>query len=233
MAKRPIFIPNTDPAALVDAVPVAFTWHPGFSPAQKKKNMRGLHFAAKKCGLSPLLEVSTKSDAALGRRLSAFNLRVLHPEHGAIPLEAAYQGSKVFTDGGPYTDLYRQSAWAAKTDARLRASGALTGFTYCGKTWALEPKTAFYDWLYLSAMQHQADDADALCEYAGFTDIEFNPAPKKSVNCQAHACALLVSLLKSGRLQKALHSPQDFLAVLGGAQQAAPNRANLLQASTI
>lgn len=218
MAERPVFIPAENPRRLVEEVTVAFDWAPGFSAAQKKKNVDALHQAAEREGLHPLLEVSTKSGALLGTRLSAFNLKI-KPDTGdvgdvdAISLEAAYQGSKVFAGGGPYKDIYGKCAKDAKQDPRIRESGGLYAFDYFGEAWPSHPKTAFYDWLYVSALRpHQAYLKEKICHYAGFTDIEFNP--KKSINCQAHACALFVSLLKLDLLEQALRSRDDFIRMV-------------------
>ncbi len=205
MAERPVFIPSSKPEHLVREVLVDFEWNPGFASQQKKKNVAALHESAKKKGLSPLLEVSTKADQPLGKRLSAFNLKI-KTDIGEINLEVAYQGSKVFERGGPYKDIYEKNA---KQDPRIKNSGALSGFDYFGQAWSLQPKTAFYDWLYLSALRPHQEFLTRLYSYKGFTDIEFNP--KKSINCQAHACALLVSLLKSNLLDAALASKRDFI----------------------
>ncbi len=162
-------------------------------------------------GLFPLLEVSTKSEEKLGQRLSAFNLKV-STTIGDISIESAYQGSKVFKAGGPFTDIYGMDSRSAKQDERLKNSGPLLGFDYFGQKWPLIPKTAFYDWLYLSALEPHQEFLKRLFDYKGFTDIEFNP--DKSINCQARTCALLVSLLKLGALNDALRSQGDFIAVV-------------------
>src|SRR5687767_1253973 len=122
MARRPIFIPTPERSDLVKIVPVDLTWHPGFALVQKRKNVRALHDAAARLGYSPILEISTKSDEKLGQHLSAFYLKV-PSSRGPLPLESAYQGSKVFERGGPYVDLYTVDVRSAKRDARLRASG--------------------------------------------------------------------------------------------------------------
>lgn len=196
---------------LVEEIPVSFAWNPGFAPVQKKKNVVALHDAAQAKGLFPLLEVSTKSEERLGQRLSAFNLKV-GTEIGEISIESAYQGSKVFKQGGPYTDIYRMDSWSAKKDERLRNSGALVGFDFFGQKWPLIPKTAFYDWLYLSALEPHQEFLKRLFLYDGFTDIEFNP--EKSINCQARTCALLVSLIKLDALNAALRSQADFISIV-------------------
>lgn len=211
MASRPVFIALGEPAHLVGEVPIEFSWNPGFAPIQKKKNVIALHEAALKKGMMPLLEVSTKSEEKLGQRLSAFNLKISTPI-GDISIESAYQGSKVFKDGGPYADIYEMNSWDAKKDSRLKDSGPLTGFDFFGEKWPLIPKTAFYDWLYLSALKPHQDFLKRLFNYQGFTDIEFNP--EKSINCQARTCALLVSLIKLDALNAALRSQSDFISMV-------------------
>jgi hypothetical protein len=211
MANRPIFIPISTPEHLVDEIQIDFKWNPGFSPVQKKKNVTALHEAAKLKGFSPLLEVSTKSEELLGQRLSAFSLKI-ESKIGEISIESAFQGSKVFEKGGPYKDIYEKDSFGAKKDERLRQSGQLIGFNYFGKEWPLVPKTGFYDWLYLSALQPHQNYLTRLFKYKGFTDIEFNP--DRSINCQARTCALLVSLLKLGLLDEAMTSQDSFIAMV-------------------
>src|SRR5437867_253662 len=114
MAERPIFVPSPAPLELVTEVPLRIIWNPGFAPVQKKKNIKALHEAAAVAGYSPVLEVSTKSEEKVGERLSAFNLVVKTQGAGDVPLECAFQGSKVFERGGPYTDLYGKGARPAR-----------------------------------------------------------------------------------------------------------------------
>ncbi len=209
MANRPVFIPLYKPEHLVDEVPINFQWNSGFAEVQKKKNIVALHDVAKSEGLFPLLEVSTKSDEKLGQRLSAFNLKI-DSKIGQITIESAFQGSKVFKNGGPYTDIYKKDSRDAKRDERLKQSGDLIGFNYFGQEWPLIPKTAFYDWLFLTALQPHQEYLKRLFEYKGFTDIEFNP--EKSINCQARTCALLLSLLKLELLNEVLESQDSFIS---------------------
>ena len=212
MAERPIFIPWTIEHRLVKEVSFDFQWNPGFAPVQKKKNITALHEAAAADGYSPLLEFSTKSEELLGQRLSAFSLKVTAQEFGEIPLECAFQGSKVFERGGPFTDLYTAEPRAAKKDPRIRTSGCLVEFRYNGVTFPLKPKTAFYDWLYITALSPHHKYLQCLEEYAGFTDIEFNPS--KSVNCQARSCAMLAAMIKKDILQSSIQSPAAFITAV-------------------
>jgi hypothetical protein len=211
MANRPVFVPVYKADHLVKEFSFEFRWNPGFAPVQKKKNVVALHKAAKEKGLFPLLEVSSKSEEVLGQRLSAFSLKI-ETEIGPISIESAFQGSKVFERGGPYTDLYKKDSREAKKDERIRTSGKLVCFNYFGTKWPLIPKTAFYDWLYLTALKPHQEYLKILFGFKGFTDIEFNP--EKSINCQARTCALLVSLLKLNALENALSSQEQFIDIV-------------------
>ena len=53
-------------------------------------------------------------------------------------------------------------------------------------------------------------------DYAGLTDIEFNP--HRSINCQARSAALFLNLMKRGELDEVLQSPSDFTRVLSNSQ---------------
>ena len=215
MAKRPIFVPKTSGKIFVARVPVEFTWYAGMSIIQKQKSIRSLHDAAGNSrGIHRILEISSKSESALGVNLSAFNLKLEGPNSVPTPVEALFQGSKVFSRGGPYVDLYAKTPKEAKRDERLVKSGRLTAFCYAGFDWPLTPETAFYDWLYLSALKQNPNLADELFQFDGFTDIEFNPS--KSINCQAASAALHVSLTRRQLLEAALASPEEFLRILAG-----------------
>jgi hypothetical protein len=212
VTERPIFIPARDAPGYVREISFNIPWASGFASVQKKKNIKALHEAAERKGFSPLLEVSTKSDVIAGQHLSAFHLMV-QCEQGDIPLECAFQGSKVFERGGPYIDLYEVDARTAKRDPRLQESGRLIRFEFDGRVFPLLPKTVFYDWLYLTAIYpHRLWLRDRLTDkvnYAGFTDIEFNPS--KSINCQARSCALFVALMQKDMLESVIKSPEIFI----------------------
>ncbi len=221
MAERPIFLPCVTGNQLVEEVSFDFTWNPGFAPVQKKKNIAALHASAAARGFSPLLEISTKSEERLGQRLSAFSLKVTHRELGPIPLECAFQGSKVFEHGGPFTDLYLAPPRAAKKDSRIRESGRIIEFRFDRISFPVDPKTAFYDWLYISALFPHREYLRRLEDYAGFTDIEFNPT--KSINCQARSCATLVAMMKRNILESAIQSPDNFVLTLRPVPRAQAN----------
>lgn len=213
MATRPIFLANQKDIPGANQKNIDFKWHPGMSKSQKQKSIAELHLSAKQLGYDHLLEISSKSENKLGVELSAFNLLITTKKNNAVfTVETAFQGSKVFTRGGPYKDLFGIDSLAAKRDIRLKDSGSLKFFDFFGVTFPLEPRTFFYDWVYINALAQNKCFADEITAFNGFTDIEFNP--NKSINCQAHSAALFVSLVKSNLLNEALMSPENFLAIL-------------------
>lgn len=212
MADRPVFIPRHDANRLVEEKSFSFTWNPGLAPSQKMKNVTALHASAAEAGYTPLLEVSSKSEHEIGRRLSAFNLKIEIEDDFIIPLECAFQGSKIFERGGPFTDIFSMPPKEAKRDSRLTESGKLIGFQFEGREFPLIPKTGFYDWIYIKSLFPYREWLDRLSRYVGFTDIEFNP--ERSINCQARSCATFVALKSRGILDECVRSPEFFIATL-------------------
>ena len=227
MAKRPIFTPNLNEFPYVDAIDIEFKWHPGFAKSQMQKSIASLHKAAKKLKeISPILEISGKSASDLGSSLSAFNLSLKTLKGHTMSVECAYQGSKVFENGGPYHDLYSVSSREAKIDDRLRNSGDLIAFNFCGEDFPTEPKTAFYDWLYMNALsQREIDLVKKLEGFQGFSDIVFNP--NRSLNCQARAAALFVALSKKDLINEQILQDKDrYLALITGKAQLPPTESS-------
>lgn len=192
MAQRPFFYSRDGYIRQAD---VDFTWYSGFAVSQKQKSIMSMHEAIKREGYIPL-EVSTKSQDELGRKLSAFNLKL-----DGHYLENIFQSSKVFVEGGPYTDLLEVEPKTAKRDERLKSSGSLVCFRYKEADWPLLPRTAFYDYIYYCAAREtlSEEDLSKLRKYTAFTDIEFNP--NKSMNTQARSIAIVRLILdKYGEL---------------------------------
>ena len=209
MAVRPIFIATNDDK-LVEEKMIDFKFYNGFSVTQKAKSINSLHESAKALGYDKILEVSTKSGSEIGWALSAFNLMVDFNGDEKISVECAFQGSKVFEGDIQYTDLYHTDSLSAKKDERLRSSGNIIGFSFEGEFWENEPKTAFYDWIYINALYRNYPDlVSELMEYEVFSDIEFNP--KRSINCQARTCAILTSLVRRGIVESVLESRERFV----------------------
>lgn len=191
-----------------------FSWHPGMAKSQKQKSIKELHATASACGISPVLEISSKSEELLGVALSAFNLLITTKKRNLVfSVETAFQGSKIFERGGPYKDLIGLESHAAKKDIRLKESGNLVGFEFFGEKFPLIPRTYFYDWIYINALQQNDELAVQITRYQGFSDIEFNP--NRSINCQAYSAALYLSLLRNEMLSEALTTPKRFLEITG------------------
>jgi len=213
MANRPVFFPITNgdfPGVVVRDM--SFEWFAGMAKSQKQKSIASLHDAVAKQDLGQCLEVSSKSTDPVGNELSAFMLTITTRRMGTtFTVENAFQSSKVFEFGGPYSDLLSVSPLDAKKDPRLVESGALINFSFFGQQFSANPKTHFYDWLYINALKQNTALAEKSSLFQGFTDIEFNP--NRSLNCQANALALFHSLRSFKQLDDALESPEAFLKV--------------------
>ena len=212
MVKRPVFIPSSNPNKLVDVEMVNFTYHSGFAVSQKQKSINSLHQAiSEKFGFTDILEISSKSEIELGVQLSAFNLMITTKTKAkTFSVESAFQSSKVFEGNIQYLDLLEKSSREAKKDDRIKSSGKVIGFNFYNQFWETTPLTAFYDWLYVNALNNKPEYHDELLKYQAFTDIEFNP--EKSINCQAQSVALFCSLYHRNMLDEV--KSQEFFLTL-------------------
>lgn len=208
MAVRPVYMTYGE-FPYIKIYQTDFTWNGGFAPSQKHKNITAIHsvFNSHFPHLK-VLEISSKSMQAGGADLSAFSLLKYVPSLGkGVPVENVFQAGKVFENSGPFVDLLTASPRDAKRDERLRSSGSLIGFRFEETAFPTEPKTLFYDYIYTNALLENPDLAQIVLSYDAFTDIEFNPS--KSINCQAKAAALFVSLSSLG-LQDSIKDYQTF-----------------------
>ena len=197
---------------MVSTVLVDFEWFPGMALSQAQKSVESLHAAARHAlGTDKILEISSKSKQEIGVKLSAFNLMIKTVKHEQkFSVECAYQASKVFERGGPFLDLLEKTSLEAKRDPRLNENGRMTKFVFFKQTWPLEPRTAFYDWLYMNALHKHAEFVEEVLRYQAFTDIAFNP--ERSINCQAYAAALYASLVRRNMLSTTfLQDQQRYL----------------------
>lgn len=203
-AERPIFIPKKDGIGFIEKK-IKFDWHMGMSAEVRRRSVKSLHENAKKEGITKILEASSKSENPIGIALSAFQLKNIN----GYPVENLFQSGKVFENGGPFRDLITVTPREAKKDERLRNSGKLIKFLFNGKEFPLEPKTLFYDWLYLNVLfsdrnlglreQFFEENFDA------FSDIEYNP--EKSFSCQARTLSICVSLYENKSVKEFIDDP--------------------------
>ena len=212
MAVRPVFVVSMDNRYCVRN-DVEFEFFSGFSDKQKRRSIASLHqeYLRRNMG-KKVLEISSKSQEELGVKLSAFNLMIKTKSGKEFSVESAFQASKVFEKGGPYKDLLDEPSIKAKRDERLKNSGRIIAFQIDGKTFETEPKTYFYNWLYINTLHLHGELTEQLVGYDAFTDIAFNP--QKSINCQAEAAAIYVSLAKQGLLHEALKDKNSFREIV-------------------
>lgn len=201
-ATRLVFIPKREGNTLVEVKEVTFDWHKGMSFQVRQRSLDSLHQKIQEQGIAQKpLEISSKSFNELGVKLSAFNLQGTIPNKNAhFTVETIFQASKVFKNdpNSPYRDILTKTSREAKQDERLKDK-PLSHFDYFGLIWGLEPKTAFYDWVYINVLENYNKHlAEQLSYFDSFTDIEFNH--KKSINCQAYTIALYKALEWHGGL---------------------------------
>ena len=209
MTSRPAFFPSAGVVGVDDGQVFDFVWNPGFAFQQKQKNVRALHEAIRDMvpGCRPL-EVSSKSQNEIGVRLSAFNLSIPY-EGGRASVESVFQASKVFEGGGPFPEFYTKDSREVRDFIKGEDRGRLVAFEAHGVRWNLNPSRAFYDWIYIRFLIRNPELLEALADFDCFTDIEFNP--KKSLNCQAYAVALYLSMKRAGILEDAMRDRESFL----------------------
>lgn len=202
MATKMCFKVNEN--SVFDEEIVTYTYVAGLAFSQKCKNVLSFHQSIQeKFPTAKLLEVSTKSYNPLGVALSAFNLTL-----DGKSVESIYHASKVFEDGICYEFLSDYAPRDAKRYLRENAKGNLKCYRFNGVEVALEPRTLFYDYIYIKALMQHPELADMLSEYDLFTDIEFNE--KKGINCQARACAIYSYMLRKNIVDEYMFSMEQF-----------------------
>lgn len=190
---------------------------------------------------SEILEVSTAShDYEVGQALSAMNLIYTDPDSlESYPLENWFQSSKVFLkDGrerGPYKDLlnvrlakryinphpdkktieqFEGDPLFEKIQSEISGS-KMSCFRLSGEDYPLLPRSAFYDYLYVSALcqPQNRELAEDLLNFRVFTDIMFSPGSGKTkrFNTQARSCAIYVALSKRGFLDSGMPTFDRFV----------------------
>ena len=213
MAKRICFISTPESNSIFQELMDEFKFYNGFALEQKRKSIISFHESILKLNKSlKVLEISSKSMDPVGIALSAFNLKFYDEIIGKeFSIENVFQSSKVFEEGGPYNDLLYVSPINAKRDQRLKSSGKLIYFKFHDLIWNKEPKSMFYDWLYINSLSRNDFLSKKIIEYDTFTDIEFNH--KKSINCQARSAAIFVSLYKLGLISETLNNLEKFIEI--------------------
>lgn len=187
-------------------------WVSGLALSQKQRNIETLHRAiSERFSIDPnrILEVSTKSKSEVGRLLSSLNLKLkLHGHEYAF--ESVYQSSKVFKDGMFGTIHHEEWLRLGGYEAKKRSQEIklpLVEFRFDQRSFPLEPKTMFFDWLYIKCIM-QYDLYFLINQYDFFTDIEFNP--KKMVSTQASALCKFKWLVEHSLIEEYLLDPIKY-----------------------
>ena len=189
---------------------VNYTFVPGFAPSQRKKNVANLNASLlAKYPTLRVLEVSTKSDNELGKQLSAFNLKL-----DGHYVETIFQSSKVFEGDIQYDFLIDKKPLESKRFIQNAPVRNIIKFRYGGIEYPIYPKSLFYDFIFVKALHQNPDISIKLKDYDIFTDIEFNY--KKSINCQARACAIYSYLLKIGKVDEYISNIGTFKTLYDG-----------------
>lgn len=194
---------------------VSFDWFPGFAKSQYQKSSESLikNFH-KKYPNYHTLEVSSASSSRVGVAASAFNLK-MKIRNEKYTVEQLFQAGKVFENNGSQMRLLGYSPRYAKKEIRsIGENDKLIGFQLFGKRFDLNPPTLFYNWLYVNALAqpHNLKLSSKISEYDAFSDIHFNPG--RSINTQAESCAFYVKLKRSGEIENALKSIDNFRSIL-------------------
>jgi len=203
MAIKRVFITSNDKPFIEKDVDYLF--YAGFAASQRTKCVESLHRSIQnRYKDKKILEVSTKSNNELGKKFSAFNLKL-----DGKPLECIFQSSKVFYGGKQFTDLLNCSPKEAKRYIRDNTSGlVLEKFSYKGIDFPLYPKTLFYDYIYIKALIELGEESKVLKDYDIFTDIEFDF--NKSINCQARTCSIYSYLLRNNKVDEYIKDINSF-----------------------
>ncbi len=221
MASRPVFVP-TSQSPFVSTQNIEFEWVKGMVKAQVRKRALSLHSFAANHGLENLLEISTASNTEFGVSLSAFNLQVTinlgseeQPNLHTNSVEAFYQSAKVGLNSqhqkvGPHPEWLTLGS-SEKVKAAIKATNIseINLFKYGENVWPAQPIESFFTWLYIQGLMQKEGTLEQLAKFNGFTDIYFNP--KKTINCQARASAMAVSLFNSGQLETVMKTRKSFL----------------------
>jgi hypothetical protein len=208
MAQRIVFKVNENGVSeeLID-----FFYIKGMSYSQKIKNVKSFHRSiAEFYPNLKVLEVSSKSIEAFAKELSAFKLKLKIFNLDSY-IENIYQSSKVFEKEKQHPELLSFTPLQAKRFFQELDTGNLVSFKIGEKFFPIDPPSAFYDFLYINALNQNKELASNLLNYSLFTDIEFNQ--NKQISTQARAAALYVYLVKFKRSFKISDDFGHFLRI--------------------
>ncbi len=209
MAKRLYFIAKPSYQGLIVEKTINFEYFRGQNPKQKRKSVDAMQHAimATESG-GKILEVSKESTSDLGIKLSSINLMYKTREGKSYPVLNIFESSKVFEFGGPYRGLLTADPNDLKNDVRLKDSGRLLGFHFEDVPYSLTPRSLFFDYIYIKALNDRKTIHDELLNYDMITDVTYQMG--KMFASSARACAYFISLKKTNLIDEALESTDSF-----------------------
>ena len=205
-----------------DSTPMAgpTTW---FTPLEQPPFVAEHHDPAGAPAGLRVLEISSRSDEPLGRRLSAMHLHAAGPDGDrGLPVESVYQAAKCYGDGGPDDQPIPNGYDAKRHDRERRGAGPLRGFHHQGTFWPAASGSAFYDRLWIQAAA-AAGAGRELGRFDAYTD-QFH-RPGQALACQARSAAMLVGLDRARKLGK-VHGATRWTDALGLPEEARPHEAD-------
>jgi|LFRM01.1.fsa_nt_gb hypothetical protein len=209
MAKRLYFIAKPSYQGLIVEKTINFEYFRGQDPKQTEKSIESMQHAIKAYESGgKVLEVSKYSPSLLGKQLSSLNLEYENNEGRSYPVINIFESSKVFENGGPYRDLLHVDLKDLDEDPRLKESGRLLGFHFEDEPYSLEPRSLFFDYIYISALHQQKEIQEKLLEFDMISDVTYQMG--KMFASSARACAYFISLKRTNKLESALESLDSF-----------------------
>lgn len=190
-----------------------FEWFMGCSVAQLRRSIRALHKEIRNSGYGKIIEVSTKSEDEIGRKLSPLNLMVCIDDE-SLPMESYYQGSKVFDDNGckiKLSECEHILPWKTKQFIRETVKERnlkLVEFDFKGNKFDLSSKGMCFDYIYILGLIQNESLGDYIMNYEVFTDLMFKK--ETGIGCQARSCALYKYLRTNGLLENFIKNPHEF-----------------------
>lgn len=165
---------------------IDFDFTNGYYRGTKTNNMKSLKKVCIENGYknSKLLEISTVSDNDFGKKLSALNLNIKLNSGKFMTVEEIYQISK-------------------KSN-----KGHIEYFEFGGRKFQNEPKTMYYDYIYMLALYTHKEYWEYLENYRYFTDVFFNR--ERQINTQARAAAIFKTFLGNTDYLGLLENSNDF-----------------------
>lgn len=128
MAKRIVYM-KAKKAPFYKSLEVDFVWAPGLNKICRKRSITNLLTEIGRLyPNSRVLDVSYVSNQEIGVRLSSVALPITLASGKTIPVECAYQGSRLINHAGPFKELFDVDAMKAKDDPRMPARQIVVSF---------------------------------------------------------------------------------------------------------